>query len=134
MAVMRCRRVLVGCVALPADAVAGGAQLRPVRLVAVAAGHTRREHLALLERAVVVDLVAHLSVGVIQPARQPRDDVRVGQRPTGYPILGKLAAARMAQAAGLDLLAQHGGGDAALPVAGAGLDGPGAVVRLGEAT
>src|SRR5262249_13184876 len=86
-----------------------------------------------LERAVIVALVAHLPVGMIEPARQPRDDVRVGQRAAGNPILGKLAAARMAQAAGLDLLAQGGGRDAALPVAGARIDRPGDVLPLVEA-
>ena len=56
--VMRRGRVLVGRVALQADAVARKPQLGAVRLVAVAAGDAGREHLALLERAVVVDLVA----------------------------------------------------------------------------
>ena len=66
VAVMRCGRVFVGRVALQADAVAGRAQLGAMRLVAIAAGDAGREHLALLERAVVVDLVEHLPVGMIE--------------------------------------------------------------------
>jgi hypothetical protein len=62
---------------LEADAVAGRAKLRRVRLVTVAAGEAGREHLALLERAVIIDFVAHLSVGIVEPARERRDDVRV---------------------------------------------------------
>ena len=46
----------------------GSSQLGAVRIVAVAAGDAGGEHLALLERAVVVDLVAHLPVGVIEAA------------------------------------------------------------------
>src|SRR5215471_13836636 len=117
MAMMRCRRILVGRVTLPAHAVGGGSERRAVRLVAIAAGHAPREHLALLERAIIVDFVAHLSVGVIDPARQPRDDMRLGQRAPRRPILGKLAAARMAAAAGLDLLAHERRCDAALGLA-----------------
>src|SRR5262245_60270549 len=130
---MRCRRILVGRMTLLADAVAGSAQPGAVRLMAIGAGHACGEHPALLERAVIVDLVAHLPVGMIEPAREPRDDMRIGQRPAGSPVLGKLAAARMAQAAGLDLLAQHGGRDAPLPVAGARIDRPGDVEPLVEA-
>ena len=66
--VMRRGRVLVGRMALQADAVARKPQLGAVRLVAVAAGDAGREHLALLERAVVVDLVEHLPVGMVEPA------------------------------------------------------------------
>jgi len=76
MAVMRGGRILVGRVTLQADAVPGRAKFRRVRLVAVAAGDAGREHFALAERAVVVDLVEHLSVGVIEPARERRDGVR----------------------------------------------------------
>ena len=60
---------------------AGRAELCAVRLVAVAAGHAGREHPALLERAVIVDLVAHLPVGLIEAARQRRD--RHGCRTAG---------------------------------------------------
>ena len=57
-------RIFVGGVALQADAVTRRTKLCAVRLVAVAAGDAGREHLALLERAVVVDLVQHLAVGM----------------------------------------------------------------------
>ena len=73
--------------ALHAHAVAGRAQLRRVGLVAVAAGHARCEHPALLERSVVVDLVAHLPVRVKEPARECRNHVGVGQPTAGNPIL-----------------------------------------------
>src|SRR6516165_7672649 len=68
MMVVRCGRILVGGMALKADAVAGRAKFRGMRLVAVAASDAGREHLALLERAVIVDLVQHLAVGVIAAA------------------------------------------------------------------
>src|SRR6187397_3283204 len=77
-----------------------------MRLMAVAAGDAQREHLALLERAVVVDLVAHLPVGIVEPTRERRNDVRIRKPPARHPILGKLTAPRMAKPAGLDLLAQ----------------------------
>ena len=38
-----------------------------MRIVTIAAGHACREHPALLERAVIVDLVEHLSVGMVEP-------------------------------------------------------------------
>jgi hypothetical protein len=68
MMVMRDRRVRAGGVALEADAVAGYAKLPGVRLVTIAAGDAGREHLALLERAVFVDLVLHLPVGLVETA------------------------------------------------------------------
>src|SRR6516225_890576 len=77
MMVVRCGRILVGGMALKADAVAGRAKFRGMRLVAVAASDAGREHLALLERAVVVNLVQHLAIGVIEPAGQRGDDVGV---------------------------------------------------------
>ena len=77
MAVMRCGRVFVGGVTLQAHAVAGRAKLRRVRLVAIPAGDAGREHLALLERTVIVDFIAHLSVGIVESTREWRDDVRV---------------------------------------------------------
>src|SRR5262249_27401062 len=113
MAVMGGRRVFFRRVTLHADAVAGRAQRRRVRLVAVAAGDAGREHLALLERAVIVDLVLHLAIGVIEPAREGRDQMRVRKPPPGNPVLGELAATRMAKSAGLDLLAQQRRGEVA---------------------
>ena len=96
-----------------------------MRLVAIAAGDAGGEHLALLERAVIVDLVEHLPVGVIEPACERRDDVRVGQRPARHPVLGKFAAAGVAQAAGLDLLANQRRREVARGVARPRTDRPG---------
>src|SRR5262245_31075880 len=78
-----------------------------MRLMAVATGNPTGEHFALLERAVIVDLIAHLAVGVIETPTQRRDAVSIGKPLSGYPILRDGAAARMAQAASLDLLAQR---------------------------
>src|SRR5262245_29376053 len=66
MSMMRGHRILVGGVTLQAGVVGGSAKLAAVRLVAVAAGDADREHLALLERTVVIDLIQHLTVGVIK--------------------------------------------------------------------
>ena len=81
-----------------------------MRLMAVAARHAGRKHLALLERAVIVDLVAHLPIGIVEPACKRRDDVGVRQGSTRQPCLGKFAAPRMAEAARLNLFAQLAGG------------------------
>ncbi len=80
--------VLVRRMALQADAVAGQLQLRAVRVVAVAAGHALHEHLALLDRPVIIDLVFHLPVGEIKAAGEGRDDVGVGEPAPRDPILG----------------------------------------------
>ena len=117
---------------LQANAVTGRAQRRAVRLVAVAAGDAGRKHPALLERAVVVDLVAHLPVGVIVPARERRDHVRVGKPPAWNPVLGESGASRVAEAAGLDLLAQQRRREVARRIARARTDRPGDVAPLGE--
>jgi len=124
MAVMGGSRVFLRRVTLHADAVTGGARLRCVRLVAIAAGDAGSEHPALLERAVIVDLIAHLPVGLIEPAREQRDDVGVGERAAGHPILGKRAAARVTPAAGFDLLAHRGGREVAVGVAARSVDPP----------
>ena len=98
---------LLGGVALQADAVARRAQLAAVRLVAVAAGDAGREHLALLERAVVVDLVEHLPVGLIQPAVERRDRcVSDSDRPGTQPS-DSWPRRPWQEAAGLDLGAQR---------------------------
>ena len=133
MAVVRVRGVLVGGVALQADAVAGRAQLGAVRLVAIAAGDAGREHLALLERAVIVDLVEHLPVGVIEPAPERRDHVGVGQRAARDPVLRERAAAGVAEAAGLDLLANERRREVARGVAGPRIDRPRDIAPLVEA-
>ena len=72
MAVVRDRGIFAGGVTLQADAVSRRTKLCGVRLVTIAAGDAGREHPALLERAVVVDLVQHLPVGTVEPARQRR--------------------------------------------------------------
>ena len=89
-----------------------------------------RQHLALLERAVVVDLVEHLTVGMIEPAGKWRDEMRVGQRLSGNPILGKFRAARVAKAAGLDLLAEHRRRIVTRSIAGFRIDRPGNVAAF----
>src|SRR5712671_3212624 len=124
MAMVRHRRVFVVGVTLQTDAIAGSAQLRAMRLMAIAAGDAGCEHLALLERPVIVDLVEHLPVSMIAPRCQRRDDVRVGKPSAWHPILGKTGSARMAQAASLNLLAQRGGREAPCGVAGPRIDRP----------
>ena len=69
---MRGDGVFVGGVALQADAVARQFELGAVRIVAVAAGDAFGEHLALLERPVIVDFVLHLPVGEIEAVAQGR--------------------------------------------------------------
>ena len=126
-------RIFLGRMALQAGVVAGKPQLGAVRIVAIAAGDARGEHLALLERAVIIDFVALLAVGVIEPAGDRRNAVRVGQRPSGNPIFGKRAAARMAEPAGLDLLAHRGGRDATLRISGRRIKRPGDIPSFVEA-
>src|SRR5262249_32794404 len=126
--------ILLRCVALRADGIGGSAKLRAVRLVAIAAGDAGREHLALLERAVVVDLVAHLSVGLVQPARERRDGVGVGEPAAGRPIPGEFAAARVAEAAGLDLLAHQRRGEVARGISRVAVDAPEDVAPFVEAS
>ena len=77
MPLMRGDRVFVRRMALQTDAVARQLEFRAVRVVAVAAGDALGEHLALLEGAVVVDLVLVLPVGKIKALAQRRDDMRV---------------------------------------------------------
>src|SRR6516164_11231351 len=104
-----------------------------MRVVAIAAGDACREHLALLERAVIVHLVLHLPVGEIELARERRDDMGVGQPAPRHPVLGELAAARVTQSAGLDLLAQQCRRKAALRVAGRCVVPPPDILTLIEA-
>ena len=132
MAVVRERGIFVGGVALQTDAVTRRTKLGGVRLVTVAAGDAGREHPALLERAVVVDLVQHLPVGTVEPARERRDGMRVRERAARHPLLGKFAAARVTQAAGLDLLAHQGGRDVAARVARVRIDRPDDTVAFVE--
>src|SRR5512144_396557 len=97
MEVVPGRGIFVGGVTLQADAVTRRTKSCGVRLVTIAASDAGREHPALLERAVVVDLVQHLPVGTVEPARERRDGMRVREPPPRHPILGELAAARVPQ-------------------------------------
>ena len=126
-------RIFFRRMALLADGVTRSAKLAAVRLVAVAAGHAGCEHLALLERAVVVDLVAHLPVGLVEAARKRRDRVRVGEPASGDPILGKFSAARVTEAAGFDFLAQQRWREIALRVAARSIMAPDDPFALVEA-
>src|SRR5215469_12611956 len=107
---------------LQADAVARQAQLRGMGLMAIAASDAGCKHLALLERAVIIHLIKHLSVSLIESVGEQRDRVRVGKRPARNPVLGKLGAPRMAQAAGLDFLTNERGPEVASRAAGGGID------------
>ena len=78
-------------VALGADAVARRAQLQAVRLVAVAADHTRQMHPALHEGAVDVDLVADLAVYVV--GRRARHGQAVGVEQIGAVVVVAQGAA-----------------------------------------
>src|SRR5580700_3872045 len=101
-----------------------------MRFVAVAAGHPGRKHLALLERAVIVDFVEHLPVGMIEPASDNGDHVRVGQGLSWNPVLREFSASRVAEPAGLDLPARQGRSDIAMWIAGFGIRLPGNAVPL----
>src|SRR5215813_14037688 len=67
---------------------------------------------------------------MIEPASEERDGVSVGQWPSRHPILRKLAASRVAQAASLDLPPRHCRREAALRIAGFGIGLPGNTVPL----
>src|SRR5262245_56572282 len=70
---------------------------------------------------------------MIEPAREHRDDMRVGERTARYPVLGETSAARVAQAAGLDLLADERRREVALRVAGRRVAAPHDIAALVEA-
>src|SRR3954468_9824447 len=67
MLMMRDSGVFVGRMTLQANAITRKPQRGAMRLMAVAAGHAGCEHLALLEGAVVVDLVQHLPIRMVEP-------------------------------------------------------------------
>ena len=50
---------------MQANAIAWSTEFRGMGFMAIAAGDTGREHPALLERAIIVHLIAHLPVGMI---------------------------------------------------------------------
>ncbi|CEG08409.1 hypothetical protein BN961_01824 [Afipia felis] len=101
--------VFVGGMALQADAFAGDAKLRAVRLVTIAAGDTGGKHPALLERRVIVRFldIADLAVGMICDARQRFDHMGLRQRLSGYPVFKETGAARVAEPASLNFFAQR---------------------------
>ena len=101
--VVRRRIVLAWQVTGGAEAIALGAQLAAMRIMAVAARDAARVHLALQERAPVVNLVALLAVGMVERAREERRTIVVEKRLAGFVALGDLAAPRVALRAHLDL-------------------------------
>ena len=133
VAMVRDRGVFVGRVTLQTGRIAGKAQLGAMRIVAIAAGDTGGEHLALLERAVIINLIQQLPIGVIEPAAQRRNHVRAGQGSSRDPSLGKLAASGVAQPARLDLGTQRPWRPAAHGIAGSRIRRPGCVAPLGKA-
>src|SRR5262245_36229392 len=80
-----------------------------MRIVTITAGDARREHLALLERSVVIDFIEHLAVGLIESLAEKRHDMGIGKRLSRYPVLCNLAPPRVAASTGFDLLAELGG-------------------------
>jgi hypothetical protein len=71
---------------LETDGVTGKPQFGVVRIVTIATGYARGEHLALLEGAVVVDFIEHLPVGGIKPPAEECYGMRVGEPLAGTPI------------------------------------------------
>src|SRR6185503_2852485 len=120
-------------VALQADLVAGEFQLGAMRIVAIAAGHANRIHLALLERTVIIHLVDHLPVGLVEALGERSDEMRIGERPPRHPAFGDLSAPRMAETAALDLLAQARRHGAPHRSCGLGIVAPGHAGSLVEA-
>src|SRR5262249_48299957 len=96
-------------------------------------GNAGGEHLALLERAVVVDLVEHLPVGLIKAPANRRNGVCFRQPFTRQPVFRKLTSTRMTQTAGLRLFAQAKGQLAARRVATSLMNRPVDVATLVEA-
>src|SRR5512144_1390949 len=77
--------------------------------MAIAASDPLREHLALLERLIVIGLfdVAYLPVGKKELALERRYPMRIGQPAARHPILGEHAAPRVAETAGFNLGTQE---------------------------
>ena len=134
VAVVRNSHILVGRMALQADAISCRPKLRAMRLMAIAAGDAGREHLALLEWAVVVDLVQHLPVGFIEAATYGRNGVGIRQPPTRRDQFSENWPRReWHNPQALDLLAQGGRRGAACGVASFRIDWPGDSAPLVEA-
>ena len=86
-----------------AEGIALRAQLSAVRVMAVAASNTARVHLALEERAPIVNLAALLSVAVVKGRGEERRTIMVKERFARLVALRDLAAPRMTLRADLDL-------------------------------
>src|SRR5262245_66074281 len=100
---MRFHGETLGRMAACAQRVASREKLQAVRVVAVAAGDARRVHLALEERAVLVDLVVDLTVGEIETLIEERRTMGVEQRMSVGVALDQATAARVAAGAGFEL-------------------------------
>src|SRR6186997_3314695 len=129
MVVMRGRVVRGGRMTLRAGRVSGGAQLRGVRIVAVAARDALLVHAALRERAVVVHLVPLLAVGPVEPGLEQRDAETVVNGVRRRHGIGELRPAGMAAGARLDLAIRVPGRGARRRL-GAGADTPRGVAAL----
>ena len=79
--------------ALRAQRIAGRAQLRAMRLVTIRAGHSRGIHPALQERAVFVDLIAHLAIREIEIRIEERDTMGLSEHIAVLILWPKLRAA-----------------------------------------
>ena len=101
--VMRRRIVARGLMALLTERVALGPKLLTVRIVAVAAAHAFGKHAALQEGAPVVDLVLHLTIGMVQAAGQQAAVKPRSERLAGMDIVTDLRPTGMTARAGLDL-------------------------------
>src|SRR6266481_7960083 len=101
--VVRCRVVLTWQVTGGAEGIALGAQLSAVGVVAVAASDAARVHLALEERAPVVNLAALLAINMIKRAGEQRWAIIVKERLPRFVALGDLAATGVTLRADLDL-------------------------------
>ncbi len=112
--------VFRGHVALEANALAWRAECRAMRIVTITTGYSRREHLALFERQIIIGFLlnAYLSIGKKEKAIESRDLMRIGKRLSWGPIFREHVASRVAKAAGFDLLAQGSGRSASLRQSG----------------
>src|SRR5450631_564799 len=99
--------------------------------MAVAAGDAGVIHAALQERTPDIDLIALLSIDVIQTLRQQRRTVKIEVGRSGPVALGDLTAPRMALRADLNLGLGRAGA-AAHRLAGRRIDGPAHAAALGE--
>ncbi len=97
------RREALRLVARRAHVVVGDLHLGRVGVVAVGTGDAGRVHLALEEGAPVVDLVLHLSVGVVEALLEEGRVVRLGQELPGQVVLGEQPAPRVTPRAHLVL-------------------------------